>query len=236
MSYAILCRRVSTSPLYPCCQWRNTGNCPVRYSSQAPLHAHDGREMDAIPETTHPSSSTDATAESPPLTKSPATDNARIQALSEPATDTSVAARFQQLADRALQFLSSASNETLGACVVGLGATTYFVLGRIGLVLIGVVGGVVLHATWEQSVQDPKDGESRAVEIKRRKQIGLDVVSHVLEWRQMSSERNKEVVEEEEASNFKGGNVVEFNFADFQPSTASAMTGLIDAVVRDYVK
>lgn len=191
--------------------------------------------MDAPPESTYLSSFTNATAESPPLTEPLVTDNAQTQALSEPATDASVAAKIQQLTDRALQFLSSASNETLGACVVGLGAATYFVLGRVGLVLIGVVGGVVLHATWENSAQDPKDGEARAVEIKRRKQIGLDVVSHVLEWRRISSERNKEEGEEG-ASNFKADNAAELDFADFQPSTAAAMKGLIDAVVRDYVK
>src|SRR5690242_15354889 len=47
--------------------------------------------------------------------------------------------------DATLRFFANASNETLGACVVGLCASTYLVLGRFGLVLIGAVGGVVLH-------------------------------------------------------------------------------------------
>src|SRR5437868_920931 len=51
----------------------------------------------------------------------------------------------QDLTSRILDFLSNASNETLIASLVGLGATTYFVLGRLGLLLIGGVGGVVLH-------------------------------------------------------------------------------------------
>ena len=62
--------------------------------------------------------------------------------------------KAQDLTSYALNFLSNASNETLGACFVGLGATTYLVLGRIGLVLIGVVGGVVLHATWDGDATD----------------------------------------------------------------------------------
>src|SRR3954451_11700486 len=45
--------------------------------------------------------------------------------------------------DATLRFFATASNETLGACVVGLCASTYLVLGRVGLVLIGAVGGVV---------------------------------------------------------------------------------------------
>ncbi|RMZ75021.1 hypothetical protein DV737_g5525, partial [Chaetothyriales sp. CBS 132003] len=56
---------------------------------------------------------------------------------------------LQALQNSLLRFLSHASNEALGACVVGLAASTYLVLGRIGLVLIGAVGGVTLHARWE---------------------------------------------------------------------------------------
>lgn len=51
------------------------------------------------------------------------------ETLTEPShSELSVKAR--DLTSQVLQFLSTASNETLGACVVGLGATTYFVLGR----------------------------------------------------------------------------------------------------------
>ncbi len=46
-------------------------------------------------------------------------------------------ATIQEITNRVLQFLSTASNETLGACVVGLCASTYLVLGRAGLLLLG---------------------------------------------------------------------------------------------------
>ena len=192
--------------------------------------------MDTASEYTQQPSSRDATLEDSTLsTKRAAVNNADTEALSEATTVTPLAAKFQQITDQALQFLSSASNETLGACIVGLGATTYFVLGRVGLVLIGAVGGVVLHAAWEHSAEDLKDGEARVVERKRRKQIGLDIVSRALEWRRTTSGENKEETEEA-ASDSRGSDAARLDFAAFQPSTAAAMTGLTEAVIRDYVK
>ncbi|KAL8872462.1 MAG: hypothetical protein Q9198_007204 [Flavoplaca austrocitrina] len=107
--------------------------------------------------------------------------------------------KAQESLDYILQFLSTASNETLGACLAGLGAATYFILGRIGLVLIGVVGGIVLHAVWE--------------------------------------DRNElEISEDVDAVGSKPPYSTLSNLLEFEPATGAALTGLTDAVVRDYVK
>ncbi|KAK1047287.1 hypothetical protein LTR33_014987, partial [Friedmanniomyces endolithicus] len=82
---------------------------------------------------------------------------------------------LQSVTDRALHFLSHASNETLGACLVGLSATTYLVLGRVGLVIIGVAGGVVLHATWEGVRNGDRAGETEEAWQERRRGAGMDV-------------------------------------------------------------
>ncbi|KAE9980831.1 hypothetical protein BLS_008160 [Venturia inaequalis] len=143
-------------------------------------------------------------------------------------TTQSLQATAQNLTDQALQFLSTASNETLGACLVGIGATTYFVLGRVGLVLIGVVGGVVLHATWEGGSSEG-DAE-RNVEEKRRKEAGVEVVKRALEWRR--GKGGKDVDEEEKVA------VVgkKLGFEGFRPETEAALNELTEAVIRDYVK
>jgi hypothetical protein len=140
----------------------------------------------------------------------------------------------QQLTDRALVFLSNASNETLGACLVGIGATTYFVLGRVGLVLMGVVGGVVLHATWEGNTQEA----SKSVEEKRRKETGLDVVHRVLDWRTQRSETAREDEEDDAASSMKVDvfSKKALDFTGFRPETEEALNEFTDAVIRDYVK
>jgi hypothetical protein len=140
----------------------------------------------------------------------------------------------QQFTDRALVFLSNASNETLGACLVGIGATTYFVLGRVGLVLMGVVGGVVLHATWEGNSEEA----SKSVEEKRRKETGLDVVNRVLDWRTRRNETAPEDEEDDAASSMKVEvfSKKSLDFAGFRPETEEALNEFTDAVIRDYVK
>ncbi|KAF2859518.1 hypothetical protein K470DRAFT_219075 [Piedraia hortae CBS 480.64] len=118
------------------------------------------------------------------------------------------------LVDSAMEFLARASNETLGACLVGLGAATYLVLGRVGLVVMGVAGGVVLHATWEGSRGlSPKPKES-----------GLQVVTRILDW------KAQQAVDEEDS------NSPDLTFSAFEPQTGRALDGFTDAVIRDYVK
>jgi len=139
---------------------------------------------------------------------------------------------LQRLADRVLDFLSTASNETLGACLVGLGATTYFILGRVGLVIIGVAGGVVLHATWEK----PTDDRARQLEETRRKEVGLDVVHRILKWRESRRDEHSNNYEEHALDRVDLYSKRTLDFTGFRPETATALNELTDAVIRDYVK
>ncbi|KAL2039724.1 hypothetical protein N7G274_007583 [Stereocaulon virgatum] len=140
-----------------------------------------------------------------------------------------VSSTARDLTSRLLDFLSNASNETLGACVVALGATTWLILGRVGLVMIGLVGGVVLHATWDGSGQIGMNDEARVSEVRKRREKGLDVAARVLDWR----ERTRA---EKESKTFTESSQMRLDFSDFQPETRAALTDLTDAVVRDYVK
>jgi hypothetical protein len=136
---------------------------------------------------------------------------------------------MKALADRTLHFLATASNETLGACLVGLGAGTYFILGRVGLVLIGVVGGVVLHATWEGGSKDSED------KGKGRRELGVDVALRVLDWRDTRTLEKSAGGDDDDLSvQLLSGKTLDFS--EFQPETAAALTELTDAVIRDYVK
>ncbi|KAL8720255.1 MAG: hypothetical protein Q9225_002853 [Loekoesia sp. 1 TL-2023] len=151
------------------------------------------------------------------------------------ATDSSV--RAQELLDHVLHFLSTANNETLGACVASLGAITYFILGRVGLVLIGIVGGIVLHATWEESAS-PSAEKARSAEEKARKrrEDGLNVLQRVLDWRgerQIAQSKADEGVKDVQV---KMTAHEQLDFSEFEPSTEAALTRLTDAVIHDYVK
>ncbi|KAL8699162.1 MAG: hypothetical protein Q9201_006155 [Fulgogasparrea decipioides] len=145
--------------------------------------------------------------------------------------------KAQDFLNHILQFLSTASNGTLGACLAGLGATTYFLLGRVGLVLIGTVGGVVLHAMWEENVLYPGDRVGSAeVGSRRRREDELDILRRALDWRmkrQGNASDNSEVVDNVEDKVYARKSL---DFSQFEPATGAALTGLTDAVIRDYVK
>ncbi|KAK0253179.1 hypothetical protein B0A54_04058 [Friedmanniomyces endolithicus] len=135
---------------------------------------------------------------------------------------------LQSATDRALHFLSHASNETLGACLVGLSATTYLVLGRVGLVIIGVAGGVVLHATWEGVRNGDHGGETEEAWRERRRGAGMDVARRVLAWREsrpIDEQRDSVKVDAEQQVDFSG----------FGPETAAALTIFTNAIIKDYV-
>lgn len=116
-----------------------------------------------------------------------------------------------ELISKALRFLATASAETLGAIAVGLTACTYLVLGRIGLVIIGVVTGVVLQATWE--------GQNTGSSEDARKEKGLDVVRRILDLR-----NSKTIAENDEGDVDIVGN----SFEGFRPETSVALTELVE--------
>ena len=153
-----------------------------------------------------------------------------------PDTDTSerIAIQARDLTTRVLEFLSNASNETLGACLIGLGAVTWLVLGRVGLVLIGVVGGVVLHATWEGDIGNNENDEARALEARKRREKGLDIAARILDWKE-KAEGSREL------DGVRDMLVAvpldkELDFAGFPPDTKDALANLVDSIIRDYVK
>lgn len=119
------------------------------------------------------------------------------------------------------QFLSTATPGTLGAIAVALAAVTYFVLGRIGLLLIGAFAGVISFIVWE----------SRNPEVARavRGEQGHDLLNRLFDSR-FGDAASKSAYEEEDDAI-----ALAQSFDDFQPETRDALHGLVDAVIRDYV-
>lgn len=152
----------------------------------------------------------------------------------EQVTSERIAIQARDLTTRALEFLSNASNETLGACIVGLGATTWLVMGRVGLVLIGIVGGVVLHATWEGDIQNNANEEARALEARKRREKSLDIVARVLDWKARKAGSSE--LGDVRVTPIAPPLQKELDFAGFQPETKRALTNLVDTIIRDYVK
>ena len=139
-----------------------------------------------------------------------------------------VSAQARDLTGRVLDFLSNASNETLGACLAGLVASTWLILGRIGLVLIGVGGGIVLHATWEDRNHDHANEDAKALDARKRREKSLDIAGRLLDWRGRTTELDGSKDGESTSK--------ELDSSGFSAEIGRAMTDLTNAIIRDYVK
>lgn len=152
--------------------------------------------------------------------------------LDEKATESAPTINVRDLTAKALDFLSTASSETIGACVVGLGAATYLILGRLGLVLIGVVVGVFLHASWEGT----HNGQTRDPDKTRRKEIGLEILHRLLDQRHGDPQSGHPDPSKNDDFDIELLARQELTFERFEPETADALTSIVDAVIKDYVK
>lgn len=169
----------------------------------------------------------------PPENSNPVDPDVKSQSPPDPK---SAATQVQTLTHHALEFLSNASNETLAAVFVGLLAATYVILGRLGLLLIGVAGGVILHASWEGLEKGAGDGEVKTKEVKRR-ELSTEVAKRVLEWREERTKRDASDGDDEPADVTAAAVSDDgAEYAGFRPATGAALTTLTDAIIRDYVR
>ncbi|KAM5352421.1 hypothetical protein ACJ41O_005144 [Fusarium nematophilum] len=120
-----------------------------------------------------------------------------------------------------IHFLATATPGSLAGVAVGFAAITYLTMGRLGLVLIGAFGGVVGFISWE--ARNPE--VAKAVRGER----GIDVLERLLEGKDNRAEEKREDNSDDEDAMIR-------NFDEFRPETREALGGLVDAVIRDYVK
>lgn len=158
----------------------------------------------------------------PPLSEQPASVASSTEKPIEKPVKTSIPE--DDVTTKIFRFLSTATPSTLSSVAAGLAAVTYFILGQVGLLLIGALGGIAFYIHWEASNPD----YARAVHGER----GVDVVARLLgdktDPKQVDAEQS--IVEHEEER------FLAQSFADFQPETREALNELVNAVIRDYVK
>jgi hypothetical protein len=82
-----------------------------------------------------------------------------------------------------LHFLSTSSNEALLGVFACLMVFTYIILGRVGLLLIGIVLGIILHASWDGTINGSTTDESGARKSGTRRELALEVSKRLLYWR-----------------------------------------------------
>ncbi|CAK7227570.1 hypothetical protein SCUCBS95973_006585 [Sporothrix curviconia] len=136
------------------------------------------------------------------------------------------------------QAVTVATTESLSAVGVGLAATTYFVLGRVGLVLMGAFGGIALFVAWEARNPDV----TRAI----RGETSSELLARVIEYRKRD-ESDAQSIEGKPESEGANTPSAPFDlsqeelalgraFENFRPETRQALDSLVEAVIRDYVK
>ena len=140
--------------------------------------------------------------------------------------NTSVALTKEDVLDAVLAFLSAADANTLNAAAIGLAAITYFVLGRLGILLMGAFGGAVLVITWEKNHPET----SRSL----RGEKGADILERFLRLHKDATTSASGALRLPEDYQVEGGKFS--GFENFQPETGKALDDVVDAVLRDYVK
>ncbi|CAG7952872.1 unnamed protein product [Penicillium nalgiovense] len=151
----------------------------------------------------------------------------------DPISNTAISKEF---IDATLGFLSTSTNETLLGVFALLALITYIILGRIGLLLIGVILGVILHASWEGSDNEYSDQTSHAQKPNRRRKLALEVSNRLLDWPKRASALDIQGEDDGSISTLEDMSSADLEYATFQPATADALKTLTDAVIKDYVR
>ncbi|EGX93622.1 DDHD domain protein [Cordyceps militaris CM01] len=174
-----------------------------------------------------PDSSVAQAAESEPLLSHAERQDAAAEAIAkqtmndipeppQPSTEESV------LLTKVMNFLSKASPVTLAGIAVGFAGVTYAILGQFGLLVIGAVGGAAAFVVWE--------GRNPNIARTVRGEKGPDALERI--WTDLQATR----VAEEESEADKEDQLIFKGFDDFRPETREALSGLVDTIIKDYVK
>lgn len=139
------------------------------------------------------------------------------------------------LTQRILHFLSTAGNDTLLAVFAALAVATFVILGRLGLLLIGLVAGVILHAHWDGAEDDLRNGGLDTSHHRRRRELGIEVANRLLEWQSQRTTEDGAHGQRSVVTKAESIHDTELSFSSFGPATAAALTALTDAIIKDYV-
>lgn len=139
------------------------------------------------------------------------------------------------LVQQILRYLQTADNEVLLAFLGALALLTYLVLGRLGILVIGLALGFLLHDYWG-GIPEYGDhyGERNILYSPRRKELGIEVASRLLDW---TSQRKLAIEVDGDIEVARTDDVdIIVDTSRFRPATAAAISNLIDAILQDYVK
>ncbi|RPB14823.1 hypothetical protein P167DRAFT_572104 [Morchella conica CCBAS932] len=152
----------------------------------------------------------------------------------ETASGTTSSATIAEAATHVLDFLQHATPETLGGVMLGSTVVLYVIFGSFGLLFVGVIGGVVLHASLENMRASGKKGHRVDVLEWLDKRMAGVKGDGALASPPPGSENGSEKSTGGHKRFARSQRVVDFS--SLPPETGAAFTDLADAVTRDYVR
>lgn len=139
-------------------------------------------------------------------------------------------AQTPSLIHAAISFLAGCSLHSRIAIATTSVAVFYLFFGRLLFLVIGVLGGVILHAWWEESNPHPdwdRDNEAK----RKRRELGVEIAQRLLGREGLSTAHSR--TGDPSGSNPENS---ESDFSDLNPATAAALETMVDAVINDYVR
>ncbi|KAF7594277.1 hypothetical protein BBP40_009677 [Aspergillus hancockii] len=139
------------------------------------------------------------------------------------------------LSDTIIHFLATSSNETLLGVFACLICATYILLGRVGLLLIGVASGIVLHASWEGMGTQLTGNKCGYRYPNWRKEVALNMAHRLLDWPRHNPTGVEAKNDTSKDRLLKDTSMKEPDYSAFRPETAAALRSLTQAVISNYV-
>lgn len=106
---------------------------------------------------------------------------------------------------------------------------TWLLLGKIGLLLIGVVSGIQLRSLWEKYGHPRASDESCLKKADRSRQLGIEVVHRLMTWQSLE----RPGTPTDPAGTCEASVA---DFSDFQPAMGVALSAVSNEVVEQYVE
>ena len=142
----------------------------------------------------------------------------------------------EEAKDFMLSFLATSSNETLGCTIAALIVATYILLGRVGLLLIGLVLGVLLHASWEGESNKSRTEVLDSRNPRKRKELALDLANRLLDWpKRKPAEGENDNDNDSRQKTIAGESTTSLDYSAFSPRASAALKSITDAAIKDYV-
>ncbi|EFE30482.1 PX domain protein [Trichophyton benhamiae CBS 112371] len=135
----------------------------------------------------------------------------------------------QSLVDQVSLFVAHADRTTLISISAGVVAVSYVLFGRLALLLVGAIGGVILYIWWEGQ-DNVTNGDNEGAAKRKRHELSLEVANRLTA---LYADNGSKQDDDEDTLNRPGESSLDYS--RMGPATEAALTALTNSVIADYV-